>query len=174
VTPKPERELCFDDIDQAVTQALARALWTSFPSVRMLGYSDKPAPTDYVLTVDLALTAASPASSGGPGWAAFAKGSWKLQRGGRELAAERVESRSRADFAYGRHLGVGAGEVVDAIAQHVGGTLAALPESSPDRPIPLPAVSVEPVNSPAAPGAVANGRAPVEPTPHAGSVVATK
>jgi hypothetical protein len=143
VTPKPERELCFEEVDQALTQALMRALWTSFPSVRMLGYSDAPAATDYVLTMDLALGAASP-SSGGPGWSALAKGSWQLHRGGRELAAEHVESRSRAHFAYGRPLGVGAGEVVDAIAQHVGGTLAAIPEAAPERPIPLPAVSVQP------------------------------
>jgi len=140
VAPERMRSLCFEDVDRALTGSLSRALWTSFPGVHELGFMDKPKPGDYVLHIDLRLDAAPP-SAGGPGWAAVATGQWHLSRDGKMLAGESVESRSRADFGYGRPLGVGAGEVVDAVAFHVGVLLGALPEATPDRPIPLPPVS---------------------------------
>jgi len=153
VEPRDSRKLCFAEVDEAVETALSRALWTSFPRVQRLGYSDVPEPGDYVLHVDLALQTLPP-SAGGPGWAAFAKGRFRITRDGRELAGEGVESRSRADFAYGRPLGVGAGEVVDAIALHVGMTLGKLPETRPDQPLPLPAVMAQPLPAPGPPIAV--------------------
>jgi hypothetical protein len=148
VEPKDSRKLCFDEVDQALGSALSRALWTSFPRVQVLGYHDVPEPGDYVLSFDLALDTLPP-SSGGPGWAAQAKGRFRVTRDGRELAGESVQSRSRADFAYGRPLGVGAGEVVDAIALHVGMALGKLPETRPDKPVPLPAVVAQPLAAPA-------------------------
>jgi hypothetical protein len=153
VEPKDSRKLCFDEVDEALGSALARALWTSFPRVQPLGYHDVPEPGDYVLTLELALQTLPP-SAGGPGWAALAKGRYRLTRDGRELASESVESRSRADFAYGRPLGTGAGEVVDAIALHVGMTLGKLPETRPDKPVPLPQVIAQPLPAPARPIAV--------------------
>lgn len=150
VEPKASRKLCFDDVSEALESALARALWTSFPRVQRLTYSDVPEPGDYVLSVSLDLDTLSP-ESGGPGWAALGKGRFRITRDGRELAGETVESRSRADFAYGRPLGVGAGEVVDAIALHVGITLGKLPETRPDRPVPLPPVLAQPLAAPGHP-----------------------
>lgn len=147
VEPKASRKLCFEEVDLALEGALARALWTSFPRVQALGYGYAPEPGDYVLHLGLTLDTLPP-SSGGPGWAALAKGRWRLTRDGKELAAESVESRSRADFAYGRPLGVGAGEVVDAIALHVGMLLGKLPETRPDQPLPLPAVVAQPLTPP--------------------------
>jgi len=140
VAPEGHRPLCFEDVDRALASSLGRAHWTSFPEVRELGFRDAPEPGDYVLKIDLRLDALPP-SVEGPGWAALARGRWQLLRDGAQLAGERVESRSRADFGYGRPLGVGAGEVVDAVAFHVGVLLGTLPESAPDRPLPLPAVS---------------------------------
>jgi hypothetical protein len=146
LTPKHSRELCFDAIDTALATSIERALWPSFPRVEPLGFGDAPEPGDYVLRVELALEPLPP-SSGGPGWAARAKGRWQLIRDGQVLAAENVESRSRADFAYGRMLGVGAGEVVDAIAMHVAMTIGRVPEARPDRPSPLPEVVAQPPES---------------------------
>jgi hypothetical protein len=149
VEPKSSRRLCFEDVDLALESALSRALWTSFPRVQTVGYGYAPEPGDYVLNLSLALDTLPP-SSGGPGWAALAKGRWRLTRDGKDLLGESVESRSRADFAYGRPLGVGAGEVVDAIALHVGMLLGQLPETRPDQPLPLPAVVAQPLTAPAA------------------------
>jgi hypothetical protein len=59
------------------------------------------------------------------------------------LREERLGSRSRAAFAYGGALGVGAGEVVDAFAAHVAAVLGSVPEDRPLRPAPLPAVVAE-------------------------------
>jgi hypothetical protein len=150
VEPKASRKLCFDEVDEALEAALSRALWTSFPGVQRLRYRDVPEPGDYVLSVSLALDTLPP-SSGGPGWAALAKGRFRVTRDGRELMGESVESHSRADFPYGRPLGIGAGEVVDAIALHVGIALGKLPETRPDRPVPLPAVLAQPLGAPATP-----------------------
>lgn len=147
VEPEGLRRLCFENVDRAAVAALSRSLWTSFPSVRLLGFTETPNPGDYVLRVDLGLQALSPASSGGPGWSALAHGQFRLMRDGKELAAESVESRSRADFAYGRALGDGASEVVSAIAMHIGVALGALPESRPEQPQPLPPVIAEPLGT---------------------------
>jgi hypothetical protein len=143
VEPPEARRLCFAELDEAVATALERSLWPSFPRVMPIGRHDEPAPGDYVLNVELSLDAVSPAS-GGPGWAALAKGNWRLQRDGKELASEDVESRSRAEFAYGSALGAGASEVVDAVALHIAMALGAIPESRPDQPAPLPPVVAKP------------------------------
>jgi hypothetical protein len=143
VAPRSTRSLCFAEVDQATSDALTRSLWPSFPSVKVLGYSDTPEPGDYVLRIDLALDAVPP-SSAGPGWAALAKGQFQLLRDGKSISAELVESRSRADFPYGRALGNGAGEVIDAIALHIAMTLAAIPEPRPSVPHPLPPVQSRP------------------------------
>jgi hypothetical protein len=139
VTPPASRKLCFEQIDGALAAALGRSLWTSFPGVNALGHGDSPEPGDYVLTVELSLDALPP-NNAGPGWAALARGRWQLVRDDRFIAGESVESRSRADFPYGAALGDGAGEVVDAIALHVGMTLGGLAESRPEQPLPLPPV----------------------------------
>ncbi len=143
VTPKENRALCFADVDHALASALERGLWPSFPRVSSLGRHDEPAPGDYVLRVDLSFSAVPPGSAG-PGWAALGKGHWQLFRDGKALASEALESRSRADFPYGHALGLGAGEVVDAIAFHVASTVGALAETRPDHPAPLPPVQTRP------------------------------
>lgn len=140
VSPEGSRPLCFEAVDAALARSLGRALWTSFPSVAVLGRGDAPYPGDYVLELDLRLEAVPPAAGGGPGWAALGRGRYRLLRDGKSLAAEELESLSRSEFGYGRPLGSAAGEVVDALAFHIGMTLGALPEDRPDRPVPLPPV----------------------------------
>jgi hypothetical protein len=71
-----------------------------------------------------------------------------LERDGKTLAGEQVASRSRADFAYGAPLGVGASEVVAAIAVRIGMTLGGVPESRVVLPVPLPEVASAPLASP--------------------------
>ncbi|HLV65389.1 MAG TPA: hypothetical protein VKY73_06240 [Polyangiaceae bacterium] len=144
VTPPGKRLLCFEDVHQPLATALGHSLWTSFPEVEVLGRGDQPAPGDYRLIVSLALSAVPPGASG-PGWAAHAKGSWELVRDKRALAGQAFESRSRAEFAYGRPLGAGAGEVVNAVAFHIGRELGRVPESNPERPVPLPEVVATPL-----------------------------
>jgi hypothetical protein len=143
VTPEGRRAVCFEDVDRALADALGRALWTSFPGIAPLGRGDAPAPSDYVLTLEIELDTVAPSAAGGPGWAALARANWRLERGGVLLASERVESVSRADFGYGGPLGSAAGEVVDAIAVHIGTVLGALPETQPQTPRPLPPVTAE-------------------------------
>jgi hypothetical protein len=143
VTPEDLRALCFDDVDSALADALGRALWTSFPGISPIGRGDTPDPSDYVLTLELALDTVAPSAAGGPGWAALARANWRLERGGVPLASEAVESVSRSDFGYGAPLGNAAGEVVDAIAVHIGTVLGALPETQPSVPRPLPPVTSE-------------------------------
>lgn len=142
VIPKGKRQICFEEVDTALETSLARTLWTSFPGVDLLSRSDSPAPGDYVLKLELRLDAVPPAA-GGPGWAAAATGRWQLERDGVALARERVKSVSRADFGYGGPLGYAAGEVVDAIAVHIGTVLGAVPEKHPPLPRPLPPVTAE-------------------------------
>lgn len=148
--PEGQRELCFQHVERSFGEALGRSLWTSFPSITELSPWDSPAPGDYVLRLELALTPVSP-SAGGPGWAARAEGHFRLERDGVLLASERVSSSSRAEFGYGSLLGTAAGEVVDAIAVHIGGVLGALPEARPLAPRPLPPVVAESQAPPAEP-----------------------
>lgn len=71
--------------------------------------------------------------------------------GQQTLATSSLESRSRAEFAYGKPLGIGAAEVIDAIASHIAGELSKIPEtvSTPERT--LPPVSVTSPTTPATP-----------------------
>lgn len=143
VAPNDARLLCFERLRTTTAEALTRSLWPSFPGVELL--KSRPAPaTDYVLHVDLDLVALQPDASG-PGWSAGARGSWRLERQGKILAGERVASRSRADFPYGAALGVGASEVIDAIAVRIGMTLGGVPESRVLAAVPLPEVASEPL-----------------------------
>jgi len=139
--PKGQRPLCFDGVRRAAFGALERSLWTSFPEVALRD-GDTLQAGDYVLRLDITLNALPPDAEG-PGWSALAAGGFQLSRDGRVLHEERLGSRSRATFAYGSALGVGAGEVVDAFASHVAGVLGAVAEERPMRAAPLPAVVAE-------------------------------
>ena len=135
-----ERKLCFADVREAVGGALERTLWPSFPGVAVKRKGDDVAPGDYLLHVRVRLSSRAP-DAAGPGWAAHVDGSWRLVRDGLPLASESFSSRSRGDFAYGRALGEGAGEVVDAVALHVARSVGRLPELRPAANRPLPAVA---------------------------------
>lgn len=139
-TAQGQRPLCFENVQGQLARALRGALWPSFPAVRVKRRSDNLAPGDYVLLVDLVLDPVAPDSSG-PGWSARGRGRWQLVRDGLPVIGERVSARSRAVFAYGRPLGAGAGEVVEAVAEHIGSALAALPETRPLLPASLPRVA---------------------------------
>jgi hypothetical protein len=154
VEPGDARLLCFERQRSELDGALHRVLWSSFPSVES-GSGDRRA-GDYVLHVALALEALPPDASG-PGWSAGARGSWRLERDGKTLAGEQVASRSRGDFAYGAPLGIGAGEVIDAVAVRIGMALGALPETHVTPPVPLPAVATAPLPS-SVPAASARSR----------------
>ena len=145
VSPANYRLLCFEHVRRELSYALSRSLWSSFPGVE-LGDGEHHA-GDYVLHVALNLEALAPDASG-PGWSAGARGNWHLERDGKTLAGEQVASRSRGDFAYGSPLGVGAGEVIDAVAVRIGMALGALPESHRIAPVPLPAVATAPLPAP--------------------------
>jgi hypothetical protein len=143
VAPGNARLLCFEHLRGTVSGALTRSLWTSFPGVDLLG--SKPVPAgDYVLHVNLGLEALPPDATAA-GWSAGARGHWRLERNGRTLAGERVASRSRTEFAYGAPLGIGASEVIDAIAVRIGMTLGAIPETRVVEPVPLPEVATAPL-----------------------------
>ena len=145
VAPGNARLLCFERQRSELQSALARSLWTSFPSVDF--GSGEREPGDYVLRVVMQLEALPPDASG-PGWSAGARGTWRLERNGQTLAGEQVASRSRGDFAYGAPLGIGAGEVIDALAVRIAMTLDALPETRVVLPVPLPAVATAPLPTP--------------------------
>ncbi len=174
-TPKSQRMLCFDGVRRAAVGALERSLWTSFPQVALRD-GDALQAGDYLLTLDVTIDAMAP-DADGPGWSAVAAGGFRLSRDGKVLHEERLGSRSRAAFAYGGALGVGAGEVVDAFAAHVAEVLGSIAEERPLRAAPLPAVVAEiltpAAEAPAALPAVAPApepgpaAAPVEPTPAA-------
>ena len=140
-TPKGQRMVCFDGVRRAALGALQRSLWTSFPNVAERD-GDALGAGDYLLTLDVTINALPPDAEG-PGWSAMAAGGFRLSRDGKVLHEERLGSRSRAAFAYGGALGVGAGEVVDAFAAHVAEVLGAVAEDRPLRPAPLPAVVAE-------------------------------
>jgi hypothetical protein len=148
VAPGSARLLCFERLRSELGKALGRSLWSSFPEVELANGGPYPA-SDYVLHVNLSLEALPPDPSG-PGWSAGARGVWRVERDGKTLAGEQVASRSRADFAYGAPLGVGAGEVIDAVAVCIGMTLGALPETRSVPPVPLPAVATAPLAVPSA------------------------
>lgn len=150
VAPRGQRRLCFEDVHTAFARSLGQALWTSFPDAPVLGPGDEPRPGDYRLVVELKVDAVPP-SEGGPGWAARAVGRFRLLRDGTPLTAAQVESRSRAEFAYGRPLGIGAGEVIDAIALEIANELGRVPETRPELARPLPAVTLSREPSPTEP-----------------------
>jgi len=158
-TPKGQRMLCFDGVRRATFGALSRSLWTSFPDVALRD-GDALSPGDYVLTLDITLNAQAPDAEG-PGWSALAAGGFRLTRDGKVLHEERLGSRSRPAFAYGSALGVGAGEVVDALAVHVAEVLGAVAEERPLHAAPLPAVVAEVLT----PAATAPAPAAAAPTP---------
>jgi hypothetical protein len=143
--PKGQRTLCFAGVRRAAFGALERSLWTSFPEVALRN-GEPLSPGDYLLKLDVTVDAQAPDPEG-PGWSAVAAGGFRLSRDGKLLHEERVGSRSRASFAYGSPLGVGAGEVVDAIAAHVAQVLGAVAEERPLPPTPLPAVVAEVLTS---------------------------
>jgi hypothetical protein len=148
-TPAGQRLICFDGVRRAAFGALERSLWTSFPEVELRD-GDKLASGDYLLQLDVTVDALPPDSEG-PGWSALAAGGFKLSRDGKVLREERLGSRSRAAFAYGGALGVGAGEVVDAVAVHVAEVLGSVAEDRPLRATPLPAVVAEVITPKSAP-----------------------
>lgn len=147
VAPGNARLLCFEHFRTTLGSALTRSLWTSFPSVALLG-AKPPLDGDYVLYVDLDLEALPP-DEARPGWSAGTRGSWRLERRGmvhsETLAGEQVASRSRGDFAYGAPLGIGASEVIDAVAVRIGMALGGVPESRVIAPVPLPEVATAPL-----------------------------
>ena len=145
VAPGDARLLCFERLRGTLGSALTRSLWTSFPSVELAHGSASVPASDYVLHIDVDLEAVPP-DENSAGWSAGARGSWRLERGGKTLVGERVASRSRADFAYGAPLGAGASEVIDAIAVRVGMTLGGVPESRLVLPVPLPEVATAPLS----------------------------
>jgi hypothetical protein len=148
--PQGQRLLCFGGVRRATFGALERSLWNSFPDVTLRD-GEAPAAGDYVLALDITIDAMAPDAEG-PGWSAVAAGGFRLTRDGKVLHEERLGSRSRAAFAYGAPLGLGAGEVVDAFASHVAQVLGSIAEDRPLQPAPLPAVVAE-VLTPAAPAA---------------------
>ncbi|HKY39556.1 MAG TPA: hypothetical protein VJN18_26640 [Polyangiaceae bacterium] len=144
--PQGQRQVCFAGVRKAAFGALARSLWTTFPEVTLR--DGEPVPIgDYLLKLDITLDAMPP-DADGPGWSAVAAGGFRLSRDGKILHEERLGSRSRAAFAYGGALGVGAGEVVDAFAAHVAQVLGAVAEERPLRATPLPAVVAEVLTPP--------------------------
>jgi hypothetical protein len=168
VAPGNARLLCFERLRSTVGKALTRSLWSSFPGVDLLGSKSAPS-GDYVLHVDLDLEALPP-DSNAPGWSAGARGNWRLERDGQILAGEQVASRSRTEFAYGAPLGIGASEVIDAIAVRIGMTLGGIPETRVVEPVPLPEVATAPL----APSAqVSPSAPPTTPAPAAAAQAKT-
>jgi hypothetical protein len=164
-SPSGQRQVCFDGVRRAAFGALERSLWTSFPEVELRD-GDKLASGDYLLELDVTLDALPPDAEG-PGWSALASGGFRLSRDGKLLHEERLGSRSRAAFAYGGALGVGAGEVVDAFASHVAEVLGGVAEERPLRAAPLPAVVAEVLKPAPAPAAPALPEAPAPAPPEA-------
>jgi hypothetical protein len=161
-SPKGQRLLCFAGVRRAAFGALERSLWTTFPDVTLRDGEPLSA-GDYLLQLDITVDAVAPDLEG-PGWSAVAAGGFRLSRDGKMLHEERLGSRSRASFAYGSPLGVGAGEVVDAFAVHVAQVLGAVPERRPLQAAPLPAVVAE-VLTPSAPVEPALPVVPMTPDP---------
>lgn len=140
--PEGQRPLCFAGIGEALGASIERTLWPAFPHVAVKRKGDNLEPGDYLLHVTLAMQPLA-ADEHGPGWSAAARAEWKLVRDGLPLASERVASRSRSEFPYGRSLGAGASEVVSSIAVHVASVVGGLPEMRPVPGVPLPPVATE-------------------------------
>jgi hypothetical protein len=139
-SPPEQRLICFEYVRDGLEAALHRQLWSSFPEVRVLGASDRLMPGDYVLFVKLEIEPIPPGEHG-PGWSAGARGHWQVVRDGQTLAGASVASRSRPEFAYGRALGIAAGEVLEAASAHIASVLYGLPETRPVPAVALPAVA---------------------------------
>jgi hypothetical protein len=145
--PTGQSSVCFSGVHDAVASALAQTAWTSFPAVAKKVKGDDLAPGDYLLLVSVEIEALPPDAQG-PGWSAAARARWKLVRDGLPIASGAVASRSRADFAYGRLLGLAAGEVVGAVSAHIAGRIGELPEDRPQPPVPLPPVAASELGRP--------------------------
>ncbi len=137
-----KQPVCFREVQERVGEQLVRLLSPSFPDVRVRQRGDALEPGDYLLRVRLQLNAVSPGQD--VGWAAVARGSWQLVRDGFSLTRERFSSHSEGRFTYGSALGVGAGEVVAAVATRIAERLGSFPEARKQFPAPdLPEVVVE-------------------------------
>ncbi len=140
--PEGAAKLCFSRVQSALATAIADTSWSSFRSVALKQKGDELAPGDYVLLVDLDLHPLPPSERApGPGWSAAGYARWRLVRDGLPIANGSAASRSRADFAFGRALGIAAGEVVAALGTHIARELSALPEQKPRPAVPLPPIA---------------------------------
>ncbi len=137
-----ERALCFAGVRDALGGAIERTLWPSFPGVRVKRKGDNVEPGDYLLHLRISVrSAAAGAEATYPGWAARAEGHWQLVRDGLPIGGESVSAQSESAFPYGRSLGKGGGEVLEAIALHIAGVLGQLPETRPLPKASRPAVT---------------------------------
>jgi hypothetical protein len=146
--PAGYRTLCYERVQEAIARTLSAVLWPSFPSVVERGHADDLAPGDYVLLISANLDTLPP-DAHSAGWSTGIRGQYRLVRDGMPVAEAAFESRSRAEFPYGRALGAAAGEVIGAVAEHLGGVLSALPEERAVMPRVLPSVLVKPIAPPA-------------------------
>jgi hypothetical protein len=142
--PAGLRALCYEHVQDALAGSLREVLWASFPYVGVRGRGDELRPGDYLLLVSVSIETLPPGAHGA-GWSAAVKGQYRLVRDGMPVTEAEFESRSRAEFAYGRPLGVAAGEVVGGLAAHLGQVLAELPEPHQIVQQPLPAVVAKPI-----------------------------
>jgi hypothetical protein len=142
--PAGLRALCYERVQAALAGSLRDVLWPSFPQVGVRGHADELRPGDYLLLISLAIETVPPGAHGA-GWSAGVRGQYRLVRDGMPVTEAEFESRSRAEFAYGRPLGVAAGEVIGGLAAHLGQVLAELPEPHQIVVQPLPAVVAKPI-----------------------------
>ncbi|MEZ4231261.1 MAG: hypothetical protein R3B89_18935 [Polyangiaceae bacterium] len=134
--------VCFREVRDRMGEQLVRLLSPSFPDVRVRQRGDALEPGDYLLRVQLQLNAVEPGAE--VGWGTVARGRWQLVRDGFSLTRERFSSHSEPRLTYGSALGVGAGEVVAAVATRIAERLGSLPETRGQFPAPdLPEVVVE-------------------------------
>lgn len=134
--------VCFREVQAEMGAQLVRLLGASFPDVRVRQRGDALEPGDYLLRVQLQLNAVEPGQDAG--WGAVARGRWQLVRDGFSLTRERFSSHSEGRFTYGSALGVGAGEVIAAVASRIAERLGSFPETRGQFPAPdLPDVVVQ-------------------------------
>lgn len=137
-----KQPLCFREVQERLGTQLVRLLGPSFPDVRVRRRGDALEPGEYLLRVQLQLNAVEPGTD--VGWGTVARGRWQLVRDGFSLAREGFSSHSERRFTYGSALGVGAGEVVAAVAARISSQLGSFPETRRQFPTPdLPEVVVE-------------------------------